>query len=407
MTGKHPTIAELELDLQTHFNNLDEISSHNHRKVSNAFSKTGLASEHFNSGSGYGHDETGRQKLDQLFAHCFGTEAALVRASLVSGTHAIACAIEGNLKPGDELIFALGKPYDTLEPMLVRLKERLGVKVTIHEPADWNDLNSLKVSLLASLTPDTKMIAFQRSRGYSPTRPSLNVETLGELMQTAKKAAPEALIFVDNCYGEFVEKLEPSELGADLIAGSLIKNPGGGIVTSGAYIAGTTEAVGLAAERFTAAGIGAEGGVSFGTLRSIALGLYLAPLIVTQALKSMVLAARVLSSRGLGVSPSWSEERSDIIQRVDLGSRERIVAFCSALQAAGPVDAHLTPVPAVTPGYCDELIMAAGTFVEGSTIEFSADGPLREPFCVFLQGGLSYQYTRLFFMSEVFEGFLG
>ncbi len=389
-------INQFELNLQKSFQNIDQISLFNHRKIANAFKKAHISSEHFNSTSGYGHDDLGRQKLDELFALIFGTEAALARVNFVSGTHAIACAILGNLNPSDEIIFAFGTPYDTLQSILNYIQINLNGKVHINEVADWQNLNEIIENTLKLINAKTKIIALQRSRGYSAIRPSYSVSQIGELIKAIKAKYPAIICFVDNCYGEFVETQEPTELGADLMAGSLIKNPGAGIVLTGGYVVGKHRLIQKTADRLTCPGVGAEGGPNFNQGRLLFQGIYLSPLIVSQILKGIILAARVCEYLGLPTSPSSDEVRTDIIQRLDFGNREKLIQFCHSLQKNSPIDSHLMPIPACTPGYQDELIMAAGTFIEGSTSELSADAPLREPYSAYLQGGLSYFYTRLF-----------
>ena len=389
-------IDQFELDLQKSFQKIDQISLFNHRKIINAFQKARISSEHFNQTTGYGHDDLGRQKLDQLFALIFATEAALARVNFVSGTHAIACAILGNLKPADEIIFAFGQPYDTLQSILDYIQSDLNGKVHINEVTDWQDLNEIIENTLKLINDKTKIIAIQRSRGYSAIRPSYSISQIAELIKAIKFKYPEIICFVDNCYGEFVEKQEPTEVGADLMAGSLIKNPGAGIVLTGGYVVGKQGLIDKTANRLTCPGVGAEGGPNFNQGRLLFQGIYLSPMIVSQILKGIILSAKVCEHLNLSTSPSSGELRTDIIQRLDFGNKKELIEFCHSLQKNSPIDSHLMPIPACTPGYQDELIMAAGTFIEGSTSELSADGPLREPYSAYLQGGLSYFYTRLF-----------
>jgi cystathionine beta-lyase family protein involved in aluminum resistance len=389
-------LENLEADLKQNFAEVDQISLSNHKKVAAAFKEAKVGTEHFTETSGYGHDDLGRAKLDELFALVFKTESALARINFVSGTHAIACAILGNLKINDEIVFAFGRPYDTLEDLLKFIVNNLNGQVKFAEAQNPNNFAQVKAAVFEQLSKKTKMLALQRSRGYSALRPSYSVLQLAELIKEVKAYNKDIICFVDNCYGEFVERLEPTEVGADLMAGSLIKNPGGGIVSAGGYVVGKKALVANSADRLTCPGVGAEGGPNFGQGRLMFQGLYLAPNMVNNALKSMFLASRVFAEVGLQTNPDWNQVRTDIIQRVDLGSREKLISFCKLLQNNSPIDSHLTPQPAVTPGYRDELIMAAGTFIEGSTLELSADGPLREPFSAYLQGGLSYNYTKIF-----------
>jgi len=389
-------LQQFEVELSDQFKRIDEMSLHNHKKVAQAFAKVKVSSEHFNPTSGYGHDDLGREKFDELFAAVFNAEAALARVNIVSGTHAIACAILGNLKANDEIVFALDEPYDTLTSLLNHLQSNLNCKVKIVKHKNWDNFETVINQCVHEISENTKLVSIQRSRGYSATRPSVNITQIAQLIGAIKHKNPQAICFVDNCYGEFVEKHEPIDVGADLMAGSLIKNPGGGIVLTGGYVVGRKDLVEAAAERLTCPGVGAEGGPSFNQGRLLFQGLYMAPLQVSQALKGMLMSARVCEHLGFQTSPRYDEERTDTIQRLDLGDRERLIEFCKTLQQNSPVDSHLTPQAAQTPGYNDELIMAAGTFIEGSTSELSADGPLREPFSAYIQGGLSYFYTRIF-----------
>ena len=385
--------------VQAKFSELEEIAYFNHQKVLRAFQKNKVASEHFFESTGYGHDDLGRQVLDQVFADIFQTESALVRSNFVSGTHAISCALFGNLKAGESLLL-IGKLYDTLEPVLQELQDKLKVNLLIFEPSSWQ-LDLLLVELkdfLLSCQERKKsfdLICLQRSRGYSAKRPSLKVKELQELIFLLKTEL-RAKIFVDNCYGEFVEKEEITEFGADLIAGSLIKNPGAGIVKSGAYLAGKKELVQKAAAQLTAPGIFGEGGVCFGQKRLLFQGIYLAPMITREILKSMILAARVFQELELETEPNFKAKRTDIIQRVQLKDEQQMLRFCEILQKHSPVDSHLKPLPDYSPGYQSKVIMASGTFIQGATSELSADGPIREPFCIYLQGGLSYLYSKIF-----------
>ncbi|MDX1918808.1 MAG: methionine gamma-lyase family protein [Candidatus Caenarcaniphilales bacterium] len=388
-------IERFEDEISSAFKRFDQISFLNHQRVAEAFSQAQVATEHFQSTTGYGHDDLGREKFDQLFALLFKAEAALARINFVSGTHAIGCALLANLEPGSEVVFAFGKPYDTFEGVLRYTKEKLKGNLVFVEHEHWHDYKVISDIVLKSLTERTKLVFLQRSRGYCAKRPSINILQLKEMIQAIKKYNPAIICLVDNCYGEFVEESEPIEAGADLIAGSLIKNPGGGIVSSGGYVAGKREYVQASADRLTVPGIGGEGGPNFGEGRLLFQGLYLAPRAVNQALKSVTLAARVFEHLGFKTDPHWSNQRTDTILRIDIGSREKLIEICRFLQSQSPIDSHLTPEPAITPGYEDSLIMAAGTFIEGSTSELSADAPLRPPYSLFLQGGLSYYYTKL------------
>jgi len=396
-------------EIKKKFSLIEEISYFNHQKVLRSFQENKVASEHFFESTGYGHDDLGRKVLDQVFSSIFQTERSLVRSSFASGTHAISCCILGNLSFNQSVLF-LGRPYDTLEPVLEKIKTKLNVDVIIFEPENWEIKNlcqELKnfLELRGKAKKELELICFQRSRGYSERRPSLRIQDLKELIVLIKKKLKlKSEIFVDNCYGEFVETEEISQFGASLIAGSLIKNPGGGIVNSGAYLTGKSNLVKKAASELTAAGICESGGVCFGQKRLLFQGIYLAPMITKEILKSMTLAARVFQELNLKTEPTPEETRTDIIQRVDLGNKEKMLKFCKLLQALSPIDSHLTPVPGYSPGYKSQIIMASGTFIQGATSELSADGPLRSPFSIYLQGGLSYLYTKIF-LEKLLQAF--
>ncbi len=369
----------------------------NHRKVLAAFAQEKIADYHLKGSTGYGYGDQGREALEKVFARVLGTETALVRSQIVSGTHAIALALFGTLRPGDELLSVTGSPYDTLE-------ELIGLKgSTAGSLRDWG-VNYRQVDLLAdgtadregiarAITQQTKMVAIQRSRGYS-WRPSLNIATLKALIAFIKGIKPEVVVFVDNCYGELVEALEPTDVGADLIAGSLIKNLGGGLASTGGYVAGRRDLVNLAANRWTAPGIGGAVGASLDLNRQLYQGLFMAPHTVSEALQGAVFTACLFAELGYAVSPSYDEPRTDLIQAIKLGSSDKVQAFCRGLQQASPIDSHVIPLPWVMPGYQDQVIMAGGTFVQGATIELSADAPMREPFAIYMQGGLCKEHVK-------------
>jgi cystathionine beta-lyase family protein involved in aluminum resistance len=370
----------------------------NTEKVLEAFHHYTIGDHHFAGTTGYGHDDLGREALENVFARVFKAEAALVRSQFASGTHAISTALFGVLRPGDELLAVTGHPYDTLE-------EVIGLRGTQQGSlAEWGvtyrevDLTpDGKVDLAAiekAIGPKTRVCHIQRSRGYA-WRSSVGMAEMAELIRRIRAVKPDVVIFVDNCYGEFTETMEPLELGADLIAGSLIKNPGGGIVPMGGYVAGRADLIHACACRFTAPGIGRAGGASLDANRLLFQGLFLAPHVVGEALKGATMAARVFSDLGYDVSPRWDEPRTDIIQSIRFGTAETLIAFCQGIQAASPINAYVTPIPDVVPGYEDDVVMAGGTFIEGSTIELSADGPLREPYAAYLQGGLNYSHCRI------------
>ncbi len=367
-------------------------------RVIEAFREAGVSDYHLVDSTGYGYDDLGRETLEQVYAKLFGAEAALVRPQIISGTHAIAASLFGVLRPNDELVYITGAPYDTLlEVIGIRGKASgslidLGVsyrevELTPEGEVDWEGVRK-------ALATRPRCVAIQRSRGYEQ-RPSFTIAEIEKMVHFVRKIHPEAIIFVDNCYGEFVEALEPTHVGADLLAGSLIKNPGGGLAKSGGYIVGRQEVVDLAASRLFAPGIGAEGGAMHGYQRDYFQGLFLAPHVVGEALKGAVFAAAMLEKAGFSTSPTWDAPRTDIIQQINLDQRELLIAFCQGIQAASPIDAHVTPMPSPMPGYADPVIMAGGTFVQGASIELSADGPLRPPYTVFMQGGLTYSHVKI------------
>ena len=376
----------------------DRVAERNQWKVIRAFQKHKVSETHFADSTGYGYNDRGRETLDAVFADIFGAESALVRPHIVSGTHAIAVTLFGVLRPGDELVFVSGSPYDTLHPVIGRPGDGSG------SLADWG-VTSRIVPLLpdggvdwagveAATGERTKVYAIQRSRGYS-WRPSFAVDEIAGMVRRLKAIKPDAVVFVDNCYGEFVEEREPTEAGADLVAGSLIKNPGGGLAPTGGYIAGRRELVDRVAARLTAPGIGAEIGAMLGTTRALFQGLFLAPLFVSQAVKGSIFAAAVFEELGFETRPAWHEKRTDLIQAIRFRSRDQLIAFVQAVQRAAAVDAHVVPEPAEMPGYDDPVIMAAGTFIQGGSLELSADAPLREPYIAYMQGGLAYAQVKL------------
>jgi cystathionine gamma-lyase len=382
-------VSAAEAALAPVWSRLDAIAHHNTTKVLDAFQAEMVGDHHFAGTTGYGHDDLGREVLERVFARVFKAEAALVRSQFASGTHAISTALFGVLRPGDELLYVTGHPYDTLEEVIGLRGEHQGslmewgVKYRECEPGEEPELR-----------PETKVIGIQRSRGYA-WRDSLDMARIGELIGRLKARRPDLIVFVDNCYGEFTEPTEPIEHGADVIAGSLIKNPGGGIVPMGGYVAGKADLIHRCACRFTAPGIGAAGGASLDANRLLYQGLFLAPHVVGQAVKGATLAAKVFADLGYTVSPAWDQPRTDIIQAVKFGDPDRLVAFCRGIQQASPINAYVTPIPDVVPGYEDAVVMAGGTFIEGSTIELSADGPLRAPYVAYLQGGLNYSHCRI------------
>ncbi|SFR06115.1 aminotransferase class I/II-fold pyridoxal phosphate-dependent enzyme [Desulfoscipio geothermicus] len=402
--------AEIDEKAGEIYRELAPVELANHRKVLNAFREARVSSFHLRGSTGYGYDDDGREALEKVFARVFGAEDALVRGQIVSGTHAIALCLYGTLRPGDQLLAVQGKPYDTLEKIIGARVESEGsltgmgvyyrqVDLLPNGELDWTSID-------AALRQPVKMVLVQRSCGYS-TRPSLKMDELDKLCLFIKQRQPEAIIFVDNCYGEFVEASEPPEHGADIMAGSLIKNPGGGLAPTGGYVVGRKKLVEMAAHRLTAPGIGAEVGPTLGWQQQFFQGFYLAPHVVMEALRGAIWGALFFQKLGFEVYPAPLDRRTDIIQAVVLGSAERLQAFCRGVQGASPVDSHVSPVPSPIPGYNHPVIMAAGTFVQGASLEFTADAPVKEPYVVYFQGGLSMMYTRLGLLAaarEILQG---
>ena len=389
--------ARIEQELKERFAAIDETAEYNQLKVIGAMQKHRVSAECFMATNGYGYNDLGRDTLEEVYASCFQAEAALVRPQITCGTHALALALMSNLRPGDELLSPVGKPYDTLE-------EVIGIRPSKGSLAEYG-ITYRQVDLLPDGSFDyenirkaigerTRLVTIQRSKGYQ-TRPTLSVSRIEELIRFIKGIKPEVLVMVDNCYGEFVERREPVEAGADMAVGSLIKNPGGGLAPIGGYIVGRKECIENAAYRLTSPGLGKEVGASLGVIQSFYQGLFLAPTVTAGALKGAIFAANLYERLGFPVFPDGSQSRHDIIQAVTLGSPERLVAFCKGIQAAAPVDSHVTPEPWDMPGYDSPVIMAAGAFVQGSSIELSADGPLRPPYAVYFQGGLTWYHAKL------------
>lgn len=392
-----------ERALEGRFAAIDARAEFNQMKVIRAMRDNRVNAECFHSSSGYGYNDLGRDTLEKVYASCFHGEDALVRPQITCGTHALALALMSNLRPGDELLSPVGKPYDTLE-------EVIGIRPSRGSLAEYG-ISYRQVDLLPdgsfdyekirkSVTERTKLVTIQRSKGYA-TRPSFSVAQIGELIAFVKKIKPDVLCMVDNCYGEFVEETEPTDVGADMIVGSLIKNPGGGLAPIGGYIVGKKECVENAAYRLTSPGLGREVGASLGVIQSFYQGLFLAPVVVAGALKGAIFAANLYGKLGFLVTPRGGEERHDIIQAVTLGSAEAMRAFCEGIQAAAPVDSYVTPEPWAMPGYDSEVIMAAGAFVQGSSIELSADGPIRPPYAVYFQGGLTWYHAKLGILTSL------
>jgi cystathionine beta-lyase family protein involved in aluminum resistance len=383
--------------LKSRFEKIDETAELNQLKVIAAMQENKVSFECFNTSSGYGYNDIGRDTLEKVYASVFGGEDALVRPQITCGTHALALALMSNLRPGDELLSPVGKPYDTLE-------EVIGIRPSKGSLSEYGITYS-QVDLLPdgsfdfdgiknAINERTKLVTIQRSKGYA-TRPTLSVERIGELISFIKNIKPDIICMVDNCYGEFVEEREPISVGADMIVGSLIKNPGGGLAPIGGYIVGEKECIENAAYRLTSPGLGKEVGASLGVMQSFYQGLFLSPTVVSAALKGAIFAANIYESLGFKVVPDGSESRHDIIQAVELKSPEALIAFCEGIQAAAPVDSYVTPEPWAMPGYDSDVIMAAGAFVQGSSIELSADGPIREPYAAYFQGGLTWYHAKL------------
>lgn len=389
--------------LHDRFEEIDKNAEYNQMKVIKAMQDNKVAEMHLSGTTGYGYNDDGRDTLEKIYSDIFKTEDALVRPQIICGTHALNVALSSNLRPGDELLSPVGKPYDTMD-------EIIGIRPSKGSLAEYG-ITYAQVDLLPdggfdyegiknAINERTKLVTIQRSKGYA-SRPTLSVERIGELISFIKSIKPDVICMVDNCYGEFVERIEPSEVGADMIVGSLIKNPGGGLAPCGGYIAGKKECVEQAAYRLSSPGLGKEVGATLGVNQSFYQGLFLSPVVVAGALKGAIFAANVYEKAGFVVRPDGSEPRYDIIQAVELGSADGLLAFCKGIQAAAPVDSFVTPEPWPMPGYDSDVIMAAGAFVQGSSIELSADGPLKEPYSVFFQWGLTWYHAKLGIMMSV------
>ena len=383
--------------LRERFDEIDRVAEYNQAKVIGAMQKNRVSAQCFAATTGYGYDDVGRDNLERVYADTFHTEAALVRPQITCGTHALTVALSANLLPGDELLSPVGRPYDTLEevigirPSTCSLKEYgvsyRQVDLLPDGGFDWDGIR-------AAINERTKLVTIQRSKGYQ-TRPTFSVKQIGELIAFVKSVKPGLVCMVDNCYGEFVETIEPSDVGADMTVGSLIKNPGGGLAPIGGYIVGTKRCVERCAYRLSAPGLGQEVGANLGIMPAFYQGFFMAPTVVAGALKGAIFAANIYEKLGFHVVPNSTESRHDIIQAVELGSQERMVAFCTGSQAAAPVDSYVRPEPSPMPGYDSDVIMAAGAFVQGSSIELSADGPIRPPYAVYFQGGLTWYHAKL------------
>lgn len=382
--------------LKDRFDAIDKMAEYNQLRVLDAFRKNNVSEACMLGTTGYGYNDIGRDTLEKVYADLFHTEDALVRPQITCGTHALALALMSNLRPGDELLSPVGKPYDTLEEVIGIRDSKGSLKeygITYSQVDLLNDGSFDYENIKKAINEKTKLVTIQRSKGYQ-TRPTLSVDRIGELISFIKGIKPEVLVMVDNCYGEFVEDKEPSFVGADMIVGSLIKNPGGGLAPIGGYICGKKECIENAAFRLTSPGLGKEVGASLGILKDFYQGLFLAPTVTASALKTAIFAANIYQNLGFSVVPDKDESRHDIIQAITFGSAERIIAFCEGIQAASPVDSFVTPEPWEMPGYDSNVIMAAGAFISGSSIELSADAPIKEPYAVYFQGGLTFEHAK-------------
>lgn len=391
--------------LSERFEKIDKIAEFNQCKVLSSMHKNKVDVACFNASTGYGYNDLGRDKIEKVYADTFHTEAALVRPQIVCGTHALTVALSANLLPGDELLSPVGKPYDTLEEVIGIRPSKCSLKEygVTYRQVDLLEDGSFDYDKIAeAINEKTKLVTIQRSKGYQ-TRPTFSVKQIGELIAFVKKIKPSLTVMVDNCYGEFVETEEPSDYGADMVVGSLIKNPGGGLAPVGGYICGTQECVDRCAYRLSAPGLGQEVGASLGVMQSFYQGFFLSPTVVAGAVKGAIFAAEAYEKLGFNVYPSGKTERHDIIQAVELGSKEGMIAFCKGIQRSAPVDSYVTPIPWAMPGYESEVIMAAGAFVQGSSIELSADGPIREPYAVYFQGGLTWYHAKIGILTSLQE----
>lgn len=399
-----PIATNVEAMIAPLHKQVEERIEENQFRVLKSFQAHRVSDSHFIPTTGYGYDDIGRDTLESIYADVFGAEAGLVRPQIISGTHAISTALFGILRPGDKLLYITGKPYDTLEEIVGIRGKGVGSLREFHIEYDSVSLTEKGTidfqAVKNQMTPNTKMIGIQRSKGYA-TRPSFTISEIEEAISFVKEINPNVVVFVDNCYGEFVETKEPCHVGADLMAGSLIKNPGGGLAKTGGYIVGKKELVEACSYRLTSPGIGAEAGASLFSLQEMYQGFFLAPHVVGQALKGAMFTAAFLEKLGMNTSPKWDAQRTDLIQSVQFDDRDKMVAFCQAIQFASPINSHVTPYPAYMPGYEDDVIMAAGTFIQGASIELTADGPTRPPYVAYVQGGLTYAHVKMAVLTAV------
>ncbi|WP_433749999.1 aminotransferase class I/II-fold pyridoxal phosphate-dependent enzyme [Falsibacillus pallidus] len=399
-----PIIEETEKQIQQIHQEINRMAEENQFRVLTSFQDKRVSDSHFIPTTGYGYDDIGRDTLEKIYGEVFGGEAGLVRPQIISGTHAISIALFGILRPGDDLLYITGKPYDTLEEIVgirgsgVGSLKEFGIgysSVPLSEDGavDYNAVEK-------AITPSTKMIGIQRSKGYA-TRPSYTINEIEEMIRFVKEIKPDVVVFVDNCYGEFVEGKEPCHVGADLMAGSLIKNPGGGLAKTGGYLVGKADLIEACSYRMTSPGIGAEAGPSLYSLQEMYQGFFLAPHVVGEALKGAVFTSALLERLGMNTSPKWNSTRTDLIQSVQFDDAEKMIQFCQAIQYASPINSHVTPYPNYMPGYEDDVIMAAGTFIQGASIELTADGPIRPPYVAYVQGGITYSHVKIAVSSAV------
>lgn len=397
-------INQAEHDCKNQFESINQMVEYNQEKVLNAFREAQIGDFHFNSTDGYGYDDSGRDSLEEIYATVFGGEDALVRPQIVSGTHAIATTLFALLRPDDELLYITGSPYDTLEEVIGKRGENTGslrdYHVTYDEVALQQDGTIDYAGIKEKITARTKVIGIQRSKGYA-NRPSFTIKEIAEMVTFVKAINEDLIVFVDNCYGEFVEEKEPLQVGADIMAGSLIKNPGGGLVRAGGYIVGKERLVQQAANRLTAPGLGKEAGATLHMLQEMFQGFFLAPNVVGEAVKGAIFTARLMELIGIKSTPRYDEKRTDLIQTIVFEDEEKMVTFCQLIQAYSPVNSYVAPYPSEMPGYEEKVIMAAGTFIQGSSIELSVDGPIKPPYIAFLQGGLTYAHVKIAIRSTV------
>ncbi len=388
---------DVDREIQPQFEKIKEIREYNQLKVLNAMQKAHLSDNHFNWTTGYGYNDIGREKVEEIFSNVFHTEDALVRPQIVNGTHALSLTVQGIVRPGDEILSITSAPYDTLQGVVGIRKEKgdLSEYGVTYKQVDFLEDGSIDIEgAKAAINDRTKLVMMQRSKGYAWRR-SLSIEDIKEAIDAVKSVKPDVIVMIDNCYGEFLETLEPTDVGVDVMAGSLIKNPGGGLALTGGYVVGRKDLIELISYRLTCPGIGKECGLTFGTTRNVLQGLFIAPYVVSQAVMGAVFCARLYERLGYKVNPSYDDPRSDIIQIVQLHNGKEVVKFCEGVQAAAPVDSFVRPVPWAMPGYDDEVVMAAGAFVQGSSIELSADAPIRPPYNVYFQGGMTYDHSKM------------